>query len=96
MKLESAIEREACDLCVVKLGVPSLKLNVRGNTGMPDRLFWTPNKPILIEFKRPGQTPTPKQLFIHKTLRRRGYRVEVHDDAERAFRAVKRWMEKNK
>lgn len=86
---EAKIELRACQLAFQQLGVLNLKLNVRGNTGYPDRLFFIPGgRPLLIEFKRPGEQPTPKQLHIHQQLRNLGYQVEIHDHADRAFRNI--------
>ncbi len=86
---ETSIERKACDLVYKHLGIEASKLIVKGDTGFPDRVFWLPGgKPFFIEFKKPGEKPTGKQLHIHNQLRKMGYRVEVHDDATLAFQAV--------
>lgn len=87
--LESKIEQKACDLVWKHLGIVCSKLVTPGDTGYPDRVVWIPGgKPLLIEFKRPGEHPEPKQAYIHDQLRKLGYRVEVHDNAIRAFQAV--------
>lgn len=87
--LESKIEKDACDLIFKHLGIIGSKLKILGNTGYPDRIFWLPGGcPFMIEFKRPGEEPEPKQLYIHDQLRELGYQVEVHDNAVRAFQAV--------
>ena len=89
IRSESSIEDEAVDLVWKHLGILGSKLTILGDTGFPDRLFWLPGgKPLLIEFKKPGEEPEPKQAHIHKELRRLGYHVEVHDNAIRAFQAV--------
>jgi len=41
-RLESSIEAAACKKIKAELGVDSLKLNLRGNRGWPDRLFFIP------------------------------------------------------
>jgi len=88
-KPESKIERKACELVKQHLGIIGSKLVVPGDTGFPDRIFWIPGgKPLLIEFKRPGEEPKPKQLHNHQQLRKLGYRVEVHDNELRALQAV--------
>jgi hypothetical protein len=88
-ELESKIEQDTCDLVWKHLGIVGSKLVTPGDTGYPDRIFWLPGgKPLLIEFKRPGEEPEPKQEYIHAQLRKLGYQVEVHDNAIRAFQAV--------
>lgn len=87
--LESKIERDAVELVWRHLGIVGSKLVTPGDTGYPDRIFWLPaGKPLLIEFKKPGEEPEPKQEYIHDQLRKLGYIVEVHDNAVRAFQAV--------
>ena len=87
--LEGKIEQRAVDLIWKHLGIEGSKLNIRSDTGYPDRIFWIPGgRPLLIEFKRPGEEPEPKQIHIHNKLRQLGYNVEVHDDALEAFKSV--------
>jgi len=86
---ESKIEADACRLVYEYLGVKNLKLKVPGQTGLPDRLFWIPGgKPLLIEFKRPGEEPEAKQDNVIEELRTLGYEVQVYDNAADAFQAV--------
>ncbi len=93
MNEETKIENKACKKILSELGVVSIKLNVKANTGWPDRLFLIPTGiPLLIEFKQPGKDLRPKQEYIHNLLKMYNYKVEVHDDAERAFQAVARAM----
>lgn len=88
-EVESDIEQEAVDLVLKYLGIKGSKLRIIGETGFPDRIFWMPGgKPLLIEFKRPGEWPTMKQRHVHKSLKDLGYKVEVHDGALYAFQAV--------
>ena len=94
MKYETAIERCACGRALRELGVRSLKLNITGNTGWPDRLFFIPGgRPLFIEFKRPGEEPGPKQRHIHAVLKHNGYEVQVHDSIDGAVDAIKRRVE---
>ena len=51
------------------------------------RIFATP---FLIEFKRPGEEPTPLQWDTIKHLRAAGYDVEVHDSKESAIAAIQK------
>jgi hypothetical protein len=93
-RLESSIESAACKKIKAELGVDSLKLNLRGNRGWPDRLFFIPGgRPLLIEFKRPGTEPEPLQVYRHNQLKEWDYAIEVHDTTEGAFRAVARALE---
>lgn len=89
MTLEKKIEHSAKNLAFDNLGVISSKLVTPGETGFPDQIFWLPGgKPFLIEFKRPGEEPTPKQLYIHRQLQILGYQVETHDDQINAFESI--------
>lgn len=89
--LEKHIERRCCARVLDELGVVSVKLVTPGSTGYPDKMFLIPGgKPLLIEFKAPGESPGPKQLHIHARLKQLGYHVEVHDDEEAAFQSVQR------
>lgn len=86
---EYKIEKKACALVVAHLGVVGSKLKIQGSAGYPDRIFWLPGgKPLLIEFKMPGEKPRPIQLEIHKKLKKLGYNVQVHDNEIDAFQAV--------
>lgn len=77
--LESRIERKRVRL-MEAAGWLSLKLNVRGQTGWPDRLFLSPAGHILfVEFKRPGGRLSTRQSHIIKKLRDYGFQVEVED-----------------
>ena len=89
MILETKTEVEVCVLAYEYLGISNVKLKVPGQTAYPDRLFWIPGgKPLMIEFKLPGEKPEPKQLHVHKELRELGYEVQVHDNAADAFEAI--------
>ena len=92
--LESKIESQCCDYAL-KNYVRSIKLNVQGQTGWPDRLFLFPNKnAVSIEFKRPGFKPRPKQNFIHTILRNLGFEVYVIDNLDRFKHLFKTIQEK--
>jgi hypothetical protein len=87
--LERDIEEAVRVKAREKLGLTSTKLNLRHARDWPDRLFWIPGgRPFLIEFKRPGEHPTPKQAARIEELRSLGYDVEVHTDKEEAFAAL--------
>lgn len=89
LTLEQAIESKVARIALQEYGVASLKLNVSGSTGWPDRVFWIPGgRPLLIEFKRPGETSRPRQLYIQTMLKGLGYTVEEHDDEIRALQSI--------
>ena len=61
----------------------------QGQTGYPDRMFLIPGgRPLLIEFKLPGEEPRAKQGHIHGVLKELGYNVQVHDDYDEAMKAI--------
>lgn len=64
-------------------GMLVLKLNTMGRAHWPDRMFLQSNRVLFIEFKRPGEKPTPAQDQIHKQLREQGFQVNVVDDVAR-------------
>jgi len=60
----------------------------------PDRMFFIPGgRPLLIEFKKPGAEPTPKQAARIKELRELGYDVEVCDSKEQGIACVQSRLE---
>jgi len=91
--LESKVERDACGDALNKLRVPNMKmLHTGGETGWPDRVFFIEGgRPLLIEFKRPGEKndTSPRQEYIHSILRELGYDVQVHDNKDEALEAVR-------
>lgn len=89
LRREASIENQACDRIMALYGITNLKLNLRGNNGWPDRIFFIPGgRPLLIEFKRPGEEPEPLQRHRHDLLKRLNYDIEVHDTVDGAVRAV--------
>jgi hypothetical protein len=64
-------------------GIETLKLNVVGNRGWPDRLILLQGgKPLLAELKRPGESLRPLQEHVHARLRGLGYEIAVAYDNE--------------
>src|SRR5690606_35937510 len=60
--LERDVERPVAHRALQELGVFSIKIAAAQETGYPDRLFLIPGgRPLFIEFKRPGEEPTPRQ-----------------------------------
>lgn len=81
--LERTIEHAVVEYARTQLNVRSIKLNLTGHRGWPDRLFFIPGgRPTLIEFKRPGAKPTRLQMEHISYLKARGYDVHTCDDTE--------------
>jgi len=77
-----------------KNGVRCTKLQGPGNRSQPDFIFWIPGGvPLLIEFKRPGQVPTPLQTETIKLFKKADYDVEVHDTKDSAIAAIKQRLD---
>jgi hypothetical protein len=71
-------------------GVLSIKLNILGRRGWPDRLFFLPGgRPYFVEVKALGEKPRPLQVHVIKQLTNLGYSVEVHDTFELAIEFMK-------
>lgn len=76
-----------------QLGVVTLKLNLQGHRGWPDRLVLLPGgEPLFLELKRPGGTVEPLQEHRHQQLQQLGYRVRVVDNVDHAVRTVLRFL----
>lgn len=92
--LERTVERTACQRALSELGVASMKLAAQGQRSWPDRLFLIPGgRPLLIEFKAPGEGPRVDQLQCHNILRMLGYQVEVCDDADDALNYIRKALD---
>jgi hypothetical protein len=66
-------------------GVLTTKLKIEGQAGWPDRAFWLPGAPVIIEFKRRGKKPRKLQVYIMNKLRALGYDVIWTDNEETAI-----------
>lgn len=87
--LESAVEGRA-KRWADEHGILNVKFTPAGQVAYMDRLFFVPGgKPILIEFKRPGEEPRPLQAYRIKKLRELGYDVRCTDDADEAIMWLK-------
>ena len=75
-RLEKDIEDECAEYSEGH-GVAALKINVPGQKGWPDRLFFgmSPTSTdfiiFFVEFKRPGELPTRLQLAKHRNIFRK-------------------------
>lgn len=90
---EKKIEKRVCDRALTELGVPNigLKLLLGGHNGWPDRGFLIgQNRILLVEFKDPEEGEVSLiQDYIHTMLRGLGYDVEIHDNEDEAFQAIR-------
>jgi hypothetical protein len=78
LRNEAQIEQIACSRILNKFGITSVKLTPTQSTGYPDRIFWLPGgKPLMIEFKRPGEKLRAKQEHVIGQLRTLGYDVKI-------------------
>lgn len=77
--LESRIEKKASDHAL-KLGMLSLKLNVKGQIGWPDRLYCYKGEVIFVEYKAAKEKPREMQLYIHDKLRSHSIKIYVVDN----------------
>jgi hypothetical protein len=69
----------------MRSGWRTYKLSFVGTRGAPDRLFGKDGRSILIEFKAPGEKPTPQQTLRHTELREQfGFDVRWTDSLDGA------------
>lgn len=81
--LESQVQKPVIDYARKKYGLLCVKREQRSSSGMPDfDIFITGGKLLMMEFKAPGNLPTPKQAGRHKILIDLGYEVHVCDNKE--------------
>lgn len=86
-RLESGIEKSCCNHAR-DLGFKSKKLVNMADRGWPDRLFAGPfGCSFYVEFKKPGEQPTPLQAMVIKWLRDNGHTVYVVSDTV-VFRGI--------
>ncbi len=89
-ELERALEYKAIAYAEAH-GWIAKKLEKCGR-GWPDRIFFGPDKSLLIvEFKRPGEKPRPQQESVHRKLAALGHPVRIIDslpDFERLIDAA--------
>lgn len=82
---ESSIENSCRDIAHA-LGWLSRKMNGLGFRSWPDRFFVSPRgrrgRSFWVEFKRPGEVPTPDQERMIAELRARGESVYTLDNKE--------------
>lgn len=74
-----------------KTGIISIRMVFRAgpSSGWPDFLYLIPGgRPLFIEYKAPGNKPTPLQAHKIETLKGLGYDVMVADTADKAIEAL--------
>ena len=75
-ELEIALE-EKCVEYAFEQGFAALKADAI-KKGWPDQIFFGPRRKfMMVEFKLPGEIPSPKQYAVHRLLERLGFRVHV-------------------
>lgn len=90
LKLEKQTELDVC-VYAEEQGCLTIKLNLLGRVGWPDRLFlFKQGRMVFVEFKRVGEKPRKIQEYIHGKLRERGFNVEVVDNYADGRRIVDR------
>lgn len=83
------VEQPVVDYALETYGIKSLKLNTRGWSSWPDRVFFFPKPWLLfVEFKRPGEEPTENQRDLHIYLEGLGYDVHVIDNKEEGCKLI--------
>lgn len=93
LTLESRIESKATEHAT-KLGMLSLKLNVKGQIGWPDRLYAYRGEIIFIEYKAAKEKPRPIQLHTHDLMRKHDIRVFVVDNLLDAIFILNKFKER--
>jgi hypothetical protein len=97
MASETKLERDVADEWEKIHPTPHachIKIVIWGRSGWPDHIFiGTKGRWKWVEFKEPGEEPTPIQLYIHKLLRSLGQDVEVHDNKEECCASLARMLD---
>ena len=89
---ESEIEAKV-NAAAVKAGFLQTKMGSLAQNGWPDRIYLYRTYAFFIEFKAPGEKPTPLQLHVQLMLIQAGFRVENVDNVERGVDIIMRWKE---
>lgn len=80
-KRESELERAAMQFAEAH-GWWQIKIERASKNGYPDRELIRNGRTIRIEFKRPGEKPSPQQRRRHDEIRAHGGEVYVIDNIE--------------
>ena len=96
METEADVERAWVRAVNRRRGV-SIKLNLRGRRGWPDRLnLFFPRLVLFAELKRRGKKPTKQQLIVHRLLRKLGFDVVAPDTKEQCQEIVDEFLERRR
>jgi len=80
--LEKDIESRVCKYAE-RFGWRAMKFVSPNYRSVPDRIFFKhPGRVFFVEFKRPGEEPTPKQKAEIQRLKEEGFDVFVCDDID--------------
>jgi hypothetical protein len=90
---ESSIENAIADYARNRK-LLSVKLNVMGSVGWPDRAYFFRGRTLFIEFKRPGEKLRPAQEYIIEKLEIAGFEVHVIDNVPQAIQVIDTFMSK--
>lgn len=82
-EIESKIRK-----AVKKHGGLFLKFVSPSETGVPDRIVIQDGRVIFVELKRDGERPTPRQLLMHRRLRKCGADVRVVTGMQQAVEFI--------
>lgn len=86
--LEKDIESAVCRYAKTQ-GWRALKFVSPNYRSVPDRIFFKhPGRVFFIEFKRPGEKPTPKQAMEIERLKSEGFQVFVIDNVEAGRKVI--------
>lgn len=88
-RLETELESKFLKRVEKELHIPSIKLNLQGNRGWPDREFLLPIRSAYIEFKKEGEEPYKLQAHRLLFLSHLTYDVIWTDDYEYAYKWLK-------
>ena len=88
---ESTIESKVCAYAKSK-GILVMKLAGPNQNGQPDKLFLKDGKAMFIEFKKPGEEPTPLQKRWMRDLRRRKFRATWVDNVDDGKHEIDMWL----
>lgn len=87
-RLREAVCEEAVCALADRAGILHMKMTPRGQRGWNDRLFLLPLRPLLIEFKSPGEAPRRLQVDRHEALRGLHYDTQIHEETAPAWQAI--------
>lgn len=82
-RLESSVEKSFASWCKDN-DIVCKKMKTSDNRGWPDRMVILSGRTFYIEFKRIGKKPTAYQEYMHRLLRKLGFKVHVIETLEKA------------